>query len=249
MNTLKLKLLAASMFACSAALAQSAGGQINGAPATRTPTSAANTLDQVPVGTREADYSADSYVLQNGTSQYANVNQNGYRNTADIYQNYSNVAGRGGNNATQTQSNDGRDNSGERNRAYIAQEGSNSNAEQLQIGVGSVARIIQGPGDRNDARQRQNGSNNSADISQSGSASTAVQYQQGDDETARITQGNATRNYAEQRQFGGNGNQATTSQSGVLGTFSYTEQNGMNNRAVVNQNYDVNQQQALKASR
>jgi hypothetical protein len=238
MNTLKLKLFAASMFACSAAFAQSAGGQISGPPATRTPTSNANAFTPQAVGTRQGTYLTDSYILQNGTSQYASQTQDGYRNTADIYQNYSNAAGKVNNNATQFQSNDGRDGRGDRNTVYISQAGSSSNADQRQIGTGSVASIRQGTGTGNNATQYQNGMNNSADISQDGSSSNAIQYQVGSNDAARITQGGASGNYAEQRQMGGNGNQATTTQSAGYGTFNYTEQNGSNNRAVVNQVYD-----------
>lgn len=251
MNTLKLKLLAASLFICSAALAQapSPANQQNVAPTTRTPTSNANAFTPQAVGTRQGNYLTDSYILQNGTSQYANQTQNGYRNTADIYQNYPNANGPANNNAVQFQSNDGRDGQGARNTAYISQDGSNSNANQMQLGTGSVARIVQGSSTHNNATQRQNGVNNSADISQYGSNSNAIQYQFGNDETARITQGGASGNYAEQRQFGGNGNQANTTQSAFYGTFNYTEQNGSNNRAVVNQTYDRAEQLALQPTR
>ncbi|RZK27619.1 MAG: hypothetical protein EOO61_23185 [Hymenobacter sp.] len=242
MNTLKLKLLAASMFACSAAFAQSAGGQISGPPVTRTPTNTPNEFTPQAIGTRpnssaQGPYFVDSYVLQNGDSQYASVDQKGFYNTADIYQNYNNAAGANANNATQVQNNDGRDGfMGARNIAYIAQNGSASSASQNQLGTGNVASTTQGTGTHNSADQQQTGKSNSADISQIGSNSDAIQFQNGNSDTARIIQGAGSGNYAEQRQTGGDNNQAYTSQSASeYSSFSYTQQNGNNNQATVNQ--------------
>lgn len=259
MNTLKLKLVAASLFACSAAFAQttpassglsSAGRDQSkaAAPATATVSRMANSFTAAPIDNR-ANYRVDAYVLQNGMSQYASQFQDGYSNTADIYQNRANAAGANSNNATQYQSNDGRDGSvGARNTVYIEQNGSNSNAAQKQVGTGSVATIVQGTGNKNNATQYQNGMNNSAAISQAGSNDNAIQYQLGDNDIATIVQGTTSGHYAEQRQFGGNGNQASTTQTTDQRAFSYTEQNGSSNTAIVNQVYSRSNQLTQQAA-
>jgi hypothetical protein len=237
MNTLKYKLLAASIFACSAAFAQGNANQQNGVPTTSTPTNTPNQFTPTAVGSRSDHnrYAEDAYVLQNGTGQYASVDQSGYYNTADIYQNYGNNGSSNYNNATQSQTNPG----GTMNTAYIAQFGSSGNAAQTQNGSGNTASINQDrhnlSGTHNNATQEQQGNSNSADITQEGSNANAIQYQNGSSDVARITQGSASGNYAEQRQVGGNGNQANTTQSSPYATFSYTTQNGYSNQATVNQ--------------
>jgi hypothetical protein len=240
MNTLNLKLLAASMFAFSAAFAQetvpTAKAQTRNKPVISTPTDIKNNIKQINAAPRKS-YGADSYVLQHGDNQYANVDQNGFFNTADIYQGNTNAKS-SGNNATQKQINDGRDNTGKVNVAYIDQEGTNSSASQYQKGSDNVASTTQGTGNGNYAIQNQTGLSNKANISQNGSTSAAYQTQDGDMDNAKITQGTAAGNYAEQRQSGGNGNQANTTQSAYYGTFSYTEQVGNNNQATVNQHFN-----------
>ncbi|WP_460582812.1 hypothetical protein [Hymenobacter arcticus] len=247
MNTLKLKLLAASMFACSAAFAQgtAASGQTNNSPSSNGqlsplsgPTSNANAFTPTAaqgVGMRNDinNYSVDSYVLQSGSNQYAKVNQQGYYNTADIYQ-----TGGSGNNATQSQLNDGRDNfQGKRNTAYIAQGGSASSANQSQTGTGNVASTIQGQGSGNFADQKQDGMSHSAEITQAGSTSNATQSQtDGNSDVARIVQGAGTNNTADQKQFGGSNNSADISQDNG-GSFNdaYQSQQGSSNAARIQQ--------------
>ncbi|RZL12695.1 MAG: hypothetical protein EOO62_10380, partial [Hymenobacter sp.] len=171
MNTLKLKLLAASMFACSAAFAQNA-------PASMRPTiTDPNAPNPTPAyNNNRSTYANDSYVLQQGLNQYAKVDQsgNGPGNTADILQG---VNGGGGNNATQTQTSAGTPG---RNTAYIAQDGFTSSASQTQTGRDNVADIEQQTGSHNNyAAQIQDGAGDRALITQSGNTEQAVQKQTG----------------------------------------------------------------------
>ncbi|QKG53946.1 hypothetical protein [Hymenobacter sp. BRD67] len=202
MNTLKLKLLAASLFVFAAAHAQQATPYSLGA------VPGANAGASGYQG-RSTSFANDSYVLQNGTSQYANVNQTGPGNTADIVQDLDND-NEGHNNAYQTQDRTG-STSGARNRAWIGQDGNYSTAIQIQHGSGNTANSDQGPND--------------ADFNYS------YQSQAGNGDRAGVTQ-TSNGNVAVQMQYGGDNNYATTAQSGGA-NWSWANQNGSSNTSIV----------------
>jgi hypothetical protein len=227
MKTLKLQLLAASMFACATAFAQ---GSPNAAPslgATPTANAAARNFATGPnsnsnsqsFNSDRAGYVNDSYVLQQGTSQYARVDQTGgsgavggnTSNQADIIQG---TGGGGSNNAYQTQNYTG-SMGAVRNVAYINQDG------------------IDGT-----ATQEQRGSSNTASINQVGGVSsrgnTAFQRQDGDENRAGIQQANGDRDQAIQFQTGKQ-NYSTIDQNGGAPNRAETNQNGMSNAAIVTQ--------------
>jgi hypothetical protein len=207
MKTLKLKMLAASMFACATAFGQANQGQ--GAPS-RQPVYQTN-----PSPTPTADgqgarstFTNDAYIMQANHNQYASQDQTGLGNSADIYQGVNNGASNT-NNAYQTQSHNGTTEAA-KNVAYIDQEGTNSTARQQQYGGGNIASIQQGSGDYNYTSQAQTGDRNRAYTTQSSGFGVAYQTQSG------------TENFA------------TTDQSSSR-AYSSSMQSGNNNAAIVNQ--------------
>jgi minor curlin subunit len=211
MKTLKLQLLAASMFACATAFAQ---GSPNAAPAlgTRTANTAAANFATGPNAASNSQsfnssregYRNDSYVLQQGETQYARVDQMGGANQADIIQGPSGQA----NNAFQTQNYNTA--GGRKNIGYIYQNGTSGTATQEQTGSSNTASVQQyGTGDGasngtgNTAFQRQNGDENTAGIQQyNGDRDQAIQFQSGDKNYSTISQSNGSLNRAETNQTG-----------------------------------------------
>lgn len=198
MKTLKLQLLVASLFACGTAFAQTsatpptaAGAQRGPAATTNNPAQTASTAAPQTAADRN-NFGEDSYILQNGDNQYAQVDQRGYQNTADIYQGFS--AGTGNNAAYQTQynNNPNANTAGTpRNVAYILQDGQNSTAIQAQTGAGNRANILQGLGTTgNYAEQLQTGNNNSAYTSQTDQRTNAFSFTQqtGNNNQANVSQ-------------------------------------------------------------
>lgn len=223
MKTLKLQLLAASMFACTAAFAQ---GSQNAAPLlTPTPTrnqdaafyakggAATPPSNSESFNSNRGGYLNDSYVLQKGNSQYAEVNQRSgaavggsEANQADIIQGQN---GGAKNNAFQTQEYTGTAGSGSgKNKAYINQDGFNGTATQIQTGNSNVASINQSGGGEfeagNTAYQNQNGARNRAGITQVGTGDQAIQFQMGSDNYSTIDQRVASPSRAESQQNGTN---------------------------------------------
>lgn len=101
-----------------------------------------------------------SNVYQNGHLQYACVDQAGPGNTAQLSQNSNNDAADYGNNAWQTQVNDG--GAGGRNSAYGEQLGDRSTIVQSQTGSGNIARAKQADEDFYVSYQEQHGQGNHA---------------------------------------------------------------------------------------
>jgi len=225
MKTLKLQLLAASMFACTTAFAQ---GTANGVPSLGTapaPNANASNFATGPnansnsqsFNSSRANYVNDAYVLQQGTSQYATVNQTGglnggspaASNQSDLLQ----VGGRG-NNAFVTQTYNGAGGA-PKNIAYIRQDGIDGTATQIQ-----------------------EGSSNTASIEQIGNGfstgNTAYQNQQGDEHKASIRQENGDRDQAIQFQ-NGRAQYSVIDQNGASPSRAETVQSGMSNAAFVTQ--------------
>lgn len=220
MKTLKLQLLAASMFACTAAFAQ---GSPNPAPSigTANPNATAAGFATRP-GSNSASFDSnrdnfyvnDSYVLQQGTNQYAKVDQGGGTgrpsNQADIIQGPNG----GGNNAFQTQNYTGAGGA-VKNVAYINQDGMDGTATQIQNGSSNTASIQQGNGSQsrgNTAYQNQQGDQNRAGISQNnGNLDQAIQFQSGNLNYSTIDQNGGSPSRAESNQQG-NSNAAIITQ-------------------------------------
>ncbi|AMR27711.1 hypothetical protein A0257_11800 [Hymenobacter psoromatis] len=204
MNTLKLKLLAASLFACSAAFAQTprttpydlgtAPGPNNGVGASTSRSTSA----------RGVSFTNDSYVLQNGPSQYAKVDQSGggAGNSADIIQNLANDPSDFGMDATQTQIHSG---TAGRNKAFARQDGDRSVSIQYQQGGGNTGNVYQDDEDFNYATQSQIGDNNRAGITQNSGDNYAKQTQQGNNNYATTQQ----QNYASSSTIAQTGNMNT----------------------------------------
>ena len=200
MNTLKLKLVGACLFAAAAAHGQQLTPYSLGTAPGASPFAA-------QYQSRSAAFASDSYVLQYGYSQYANVNQTGSGNTADIIQDIDNDMEHD-NNAYQVQTHVG---TAGRNKAWIGQDGNYSTAFQLQYGGGNTANIDQGPNDSN--------------------ADFAFQYQVGDNNRAGVTQ-TSDGDVAVQEQFG-NKNYATTAQSNLNGWSTIVQVGDMHTAIVV----------------
>ena len=211
------------MFACTAAFAQTG---LSGPPSLGTAPSPNGAAGASGNGTAynpdRANSNNDSYVLQQGSGQYARVDQNangqantayGGVNKADIFQGgtYSS-----GNNASQSQTYTG-GGGAPRNTAYINQQSRNGMATQEQVGSSNTASIIQYGGtnpdiQNNTAYQNQNGTEHRAGIEQSnGSNDQAYQFQ------------SDTRQYSTINQSGGNYNRAETNQSGANNTAIVTQ--------------------------
>jgi hypothetical protein len=238
MKTLKLQLLAASLFTCATAFAQ-APVPARTAPATATglnPTVNNNT--GTAPGTRAANQmknsSSDSRIDQLGSSQHATVNQTsgpGAGNTADVYQ-----LGGYNNTANQTQTNTGATNAPDgRNIARVDQLGNSSTSDQTQSGYGNTANVLQrASSDNNSAVQNQSASSSRGYelIEQSGNNNYGYQMQTaGQYNKAEIVQTN-NGNTADQRQSGDQ-NQAYANQAG--GSYSLIQQSGAQNQGFVTQ--------------
>lgn len=225
MKTLKLQLLAASMFACTAAFAQ---GSANGPPAlgTASPNAAAANYATGPnassnnasFNSSRANYVNDAYVLQQGDSQYANVSQKGgfsANGASPAASNQSDVLQIGGsrNNAFVTQ--EYTRNGAPKNVAYIRQDGLDGTATQIQSGSANTASI----------EQIGNGMS---------TGNTAYQNQQGDEHKAGIRQENGDRDQAIQFQYGSK-QYSTIDQNGGAPSRAETYQTGASNAAIVTQ--------------
>jgi minor curlin subunit len=258
MKTLKLQLLAASMFACTAAFAQSPAAPAAPAPRTLTPT------PNTPVGSTglggaqtsattepsrlsyQTGITNDANIQQSNVSQYANINQTAVLagNTADIYQ-----IGSDHNNATITQfSSPISGGNSNRNTARIDQTGTYSTADQNQRGTGNDAYATQeggtGTGNnnavagKNSSYQRQTGSGNYEYVSQNGVNNYAKQTQNGGGSAAEGNQaeifqsGNNKTSIQNQDGFR---NVAVSDQAGTNASYSNINQQGTSNQAFVTQ--------------
>ncbi|RZK29976.1 MAG: hypothetical protein EOO63_07860 [Hymenobacter sp.] len=242
MKTLKLQLLAASMFAFAAAHAQGVPPAAPAAPAHTSPTP----NPQTGLGTAGRDRASyqtpgsstnDAVIYQSISGQYANINQTAGTaggNSADIYQ----LDG-SDNNANITQTNTSPVSFLGRNEARIDQFGYTNTSDQVQTGGANRAYSVQGAGVRNSSTtQTQEGIKNDAYINQqSGENNYASQSQRNmfpnDGNSAEIIQRDTNGSTALQTQQG-RSNVASTMQTGAS-SYSEIIQGGGQNQAFVNQ--------------
>lgn len=153
-----------------------------------------------------------SAVFQQGTNQYACVEQIGYDNTADLIQDAGSATGVGRNDAYQTQiSLSGTAD----NVLFGRQTGSNNLLVQHQNGYDNLARATQS-GNGNLMAQDQGGTSsldhgNSAYALQTSNSNTGIQYQRGNDNTADLYQHGRNNNWSGVNQ-NGTANIATVNQ-------------------------------------
>ena len=142
-----------------------------------------------------------STVFQQGTNQYACVEQIGRDNYATLIQNAGSAGAAGRNDAYQTQRNLF---SFQDNVAYGLQTGTDNLMVQNQDGYDQYARARQ-TGNRNIAGQDQGGAlghGNSAYVLQTSSDNVSVQYQRGVNNTSDVYQHNVNGNWAGTTQLG-----------------------------------------------
>ena len=152
-------------------------------------------------GPTNANSPNSSTVFQQGTSQYACVEQIGRDNYATLIQNAGSASAAGRNDAYQTQRNLF---SFQDNVAYGLQTGTDNLLVQNQDGYNQYARARQ-TGNRNIAGQDQGGilgHGNSAYVLQTSNDNVSVQYQRGVNNTSDVYQHNVNGNWAGTTQLG-----------------------------------------------
>ena len=154
-----------------------------------------------------------SAVFQQGTNQYACVEQLGYDNTADLVQDAGSATAAGRNDAYQTQ----RSFVGTiDNVLYGRQNGRDNLLVQNQNGYDNLGRAVQ-TGNGNLAAQDQGGASstdhgNAAYVYQSSDNNASIQYQRGNDNTSDVYQHSPT-----------NSNWAGTNQNGTSNVVSINQ--------------------------
>ena len=152
-------------------------------------------------GPTNASSPNSSTVFQQGTNQYACVEQIGRDNYATLIQNAGSAGAAGRNDAYQTQRNIV---NFEDNVAYGLQTGTDNLMVQNQDGYNEYARARQ-TGNRNIAGQDQggvSGHGNSAYVLQTSNDNVSVQYQRGVNNTSDVYQHNVSGNWAGTTQLG-----------------------------------------------
>ncbi|MGI4761947.1 MAG: hypothetical protein ACRYF0_14660 [Janthinobacterium lividum] len=233
MKTLKYQLLAASMFACTAAFAQTAPAGPDPKAFKLTPTATAGTAAQ-DRSAYKTGTTNDALVQQSINNQYANVDQIAgpvSGNTADVYQ-----LGGDHNNATIAQDARTAGFAG-RNEARIDQFGYYNTSDQKQTGGGNHAYSVQASSTTySSASQTQTGQGNDAYIRQTNGKNNYASQSQGveGENNAQIFQEGTNGSTAIQTQMGGRENEASTTQNGAA-SYSQINQNGSQNQAIVTQ--------------